>query len=638
MVVSIAATPEAWPVLDERSGEWRPARLSDITILIPTRTSLPYLRDALAAHALPYRLATGTLVYDTQEVRDALAVLRCIDDPNDTLSLVAALRSPLYGCSDVDLYVYHQAHRRWSLHNATPELLDDDHPVVKALAHLRGLWEQRWWISPATMLERVIRERHGFLLGYGTQRPGEVWRRLRFLIDQARAFEEANGGGLRAFLDWAALQSSDGSRVHEPMLPETDDESLQILTVHGSKGLEFPITILSGMTTAAKGKQNGVSVLWDDTGPPAIKLRSGVATAEHTARADLEEEMDRHEKLRLLYVAATRARDHLIVSGHHKASGRVDATYATRLASFCSTRPDLCRSPGNTASAIPTPPVPGPAVSTGRPSASPLAERRAWITERDALLAPFDRPATLSATAIARSVDASVPDSDDDSDTIVETDQPTIVRKKGRAGSAIGSAVHATLEFIDFGDPHDLDALVARQCELHAINDAVDTVAALVRSALASEAVDLARRHPSYRELYVGAPLGGVMIEGYIDLLVNTPDGLVIVDWKTDSASSPKEIDAKLAAYELQGADLRRGTGGEHRPRRRRLPIRVLQGVRRDRTIGSGSRGGQAAGARDGACQARDRAPATVDEGHGDAGASRSMSTDTISQPSSSSD
>jgi ATP-dependent helicase/nuclease subunit A len=89
---------------------------------------------------------------------------------------------------------------------------------------------------------------------------------------------------------------------------------------------------------------------------------------------------------------------------------------------------------------------------------------------------------------------------------------------------------------------------------LHAIVDYVDTVGALVRSALSSDAVVLARTNTAFRELYVGAPVGDVMVEGYVDLLIQTPDGLVIVDYKTDSASSPAEIDAKLAAYELQGA------------------------------------------------------------------------------------
>lgn len=559
VVAEIRAAPDQWPVFDQRDKQWRPARLSDITILIPTRTSLPFLRDALSGHEIPSRLATGTLVYDTQEVRDTLAVLRAVDDPNDTLSLIAALRSPLYGCSDVDLYVYHQAHQRWSLRNAVPEGFDEQHPVVAALAHLRAMWEQRWWTGPASMLERVLRERRGFLLGYGAERPAEVWRRLRFLVDQARAFEESNGGGLRAFLDWAALQSSEGSRVHEPMLPETDDEAVQIITVHGSKGLEFPITILSGMTTAAKGKQNGVSVLWGETGPPAIKLRAGVATAEHTARADLEDEMDTHEKLRLLYVATTRARDHLIVSGHYKVSGKADATYATRLAMFSAANPELCRPFSATPMVPSTDGIVGtqhqmPAVAA-RQDGESMAERNRWIAARQNLLAPCLVPTAMSATAIARTVDAAMADSDDDTASATdESSGPTIVRKKGRAGSAIGSAVHATLEFVDFDEPGDLDALVQRQCELHAIADYVDTVGALVRSALNSDAVALARTNTAFRELYVGAPLGDVMVEGYVDLLVQTPDGLVIIDYKTDSASSPAEIDAKLAAYELQGA------------------------------------------------------------------------------------
>jgi ATP-dependent helicase/nuclease subunit A len=71
---------------------------------------------------------------------------------------------------------------------------------------------------------------------------------------------------------------------------------------------------------------------------------------------------------------------------------------------------------------------------------------------------------------------------------------------------------------------------------------------------LASSAVQLAVSHAHHKELYVAAPVGGRVIEGYIDLLVETPEGLVVVDYKTDSASSEAEIDAKLAAYELQGA------------------------------------------------------------------------------------
>ena len=558
IVADIATRPENWPVLDQPTMQWRPARLSDVTILIPTRTSLPYLRDALERRGLPYRLATGTLVYDTQEVRDVLAALRAIDDPNDTLSLVAALRSPLYGCSDVDLFTYHRAQRRWDLRSPTPDALDDGHPVVAALAHLRSLWDQRWWLSPATMMDRLLSERRAFLLAYGDPRPVEVWRRLRFLLDQARSFEESNGGDLRAFLEWASLQSADGARVHEPMLPETDEAALQILTVHGSKGLEFPITILSGMTTRAGGRRGGVSVLWGESGPPEVKLRSGVATAAHQPRADLEEEMGRHEKLRLLYVAATRARDHLVVSGHHKVSPKdPDATFATRLASFAAHSPDRCR-PHEIAEATIPAAAESPSATVVIDADDVSARRVAWIEERRLLVESFAAPAAVSATAIAGRVNADIADVDDDShDSEARRDgspSAPIIRRKGRAGSSIGRAVHATLEYVDFADPANVRDLVDRQCDLEAIPDHADTVEALVRSALGSEAIGLAKLHGIHRELYVAAPLGAVMVEGYVDLLIRTPDGLVIVDYKTDTVSTNAAVDAKVAAYELQGA------------------------------------------------------------------------------------
>src|SRR5690606_39230225 len=139
-------------------------------------------------------------------VRDALSTLRAVDDPSDELSLVAALRSPLYACSDVDLFTYRRAGGRWDLRREPGDGVEADHPVRLALEHLRSLWELRWWLGPAALLDRLLRDRHAQLLGFGDPRPKEVWHRLRFLLDQAREFEESGGGGLRAFVDWAELQ------------------------------------------------------------------------------------------------------------------------------------------------------------------------------------------------------------------------------------------------------------------------------------------------------------------------------------------------------------------------------------------------------------------------------------------------
>lgn len=190
-VAAIRDDPAQWPVWDRESEQWRPAELADITILIPTRTSLPYL-GALDLEAVPYRLATGTLVYDSQEIRDVLSVLRAIDDQTDEISLVAALRSPLLACSDVDLFTFHQAGGRWRFTSTPPSALSSDHPVLRSFELLRSLWEQRWWLSPSAMVDQVQQSCAAALVAFGAVRPGDVWNRHRFLLDQARLFEESS--------------------------------------------------------------------------------------------------------------------------------------------------------------------------------------------------------------------------------------------------------------------------------------------------------------------------------------------------------------------------------------------------------------------------------------------------------------
>ena len=546
VVADIVANPDAWPVGDGAGG-WRPAELSDVAILVPTRTSLPFLRAELDEADISYRLSTGTLVYATQEVSDALAALRAIDDPTDALSLVAALRSPLFACSDADLFTFVSAGGQWDLRYEPPAAVGDDHPVRSALTTLKALWENRWWTTPSALLDQLLRERSAAMLGFGAIRPADVWRRLRFLLDQARSFEESVGGDLRAFLDWAALQGADLARVHEPILPETDDDAVRIMTVHGSKGLEFPITILSGLTTKLDSRRPGIGVLWNDEDLPEVRVRSTAATLGFAATSTVESEMDAHEKQRLLYVGLTRARDHLVVSAHHKqnqASTSFGGIVWNKVDSV-----DLWRrfEAGDGPASAP----PGPRVVP-----FPLDDRERWQHDRHTLAAAAATPRVVSATGVATAaLTAAQVEPDLDDDGADQTDDGVVtMRRRGRAGSAIGSATHAVLQMIDLADPADLDLHVQQQCAIESIPEHAGVVALLARSALASRAVQLAVDTTHYKELFVAAPVGDRVIEGYVDLLIDTPEGLVVVDYKTDSARSEAEIDAKLASYELQGA------------------------------------------------------------------------------------
>jgi len=547
-VAAIRDESEQWPVFDERTETWRPPTMADVTVLLPTRTSLRQLEDAFDAAAVPYRVDTGTLVYDTQEVREVLAALRAIDDPTDEIALVTALRSPLYGCSDVDLFTYFDAGGRWDLrHKTPPSGLGGDHPVVEALAHLRLLWNDRWWNEPSALMGRLLQERRAFALAFGHRRPREVWRRLRFLVDQAHQFQEAGGGGLRRFLDWAELQRNEGSRVHEPLLPETDDDAVSIKTIHGAKGLEFPITIVTGLTTAASGGRGGVSVVWEGS-RPEVKFRKGTATANFDRLADIEAEMDIYERQRLLYVACTRARDHLVVSTYHSAGK--DSHGANLATTTADVEDTLCRRlpEQETAREVPEPTAAAPPVDDD--------DRDDWAARREALLAPQRDARFVSATAVA-ALGAEEPDDEADDATQDEgtgrADRPAFRPRRGRAGTAIGRAVHATLQLVDLATGDHLSELAAQQAHAEAVPELAATIEKMARSALTAPSVQEAVAGGRlWREVYVAAPVGNRAIEGYIDLLYETGDGLVIVDYKTDTIGSEAEIDAKLDRYRLQ--------------------------------------------------------------------------------------
>ena len=567
VIADIRANPHHWPI-DDGNGGWRDPNMSDITILLPTRTSMEQLTPALDQIEIPFRADTGTLVYETQEVKDLLSVLQAIDDPSDEIALVAALRSPLYACGYDDLHAFRREGARFSIEMSMPESVEGT-VVAEGISHIRSLAARKWWDEPSELLLRLIDDRYAMALPAHGRRARDTWRRLRYVVDQARAFAETGGGDLRAYLEWTRLQGIDGSRAHEPMLPEPDDDAVQIMTIHGSKGLEFPITIVSGMTTAAGRRSSAGEVVWGGHGElPQVRANSSVRTARFDQAKELDAEMDGPERDRLLYVAMTRARDHLVVSGYHalrKNGSPVDshgakvAAWAGEAGSELVRRWEIAEEPV----------VCG---AEDEPAEPPTLDAPAdWARRHSRRLADGSVRSTVSATALAHSAagepkDNAGPsnfglpngfDEDLDVDDGLESDElPPRISRRGRAGTAIGTAVHGVLQLLDLTAPGDeeIRSLSASQAWAESIPDHVDTVEGAVRSALSADIVQQCSTANHYKELYVASPVGSTTIEGYVDLLVETPTGLVVVDYKTDLITSVAEVDAKLAHYALQGA------------------------------------------------------------------------------------
>ena len=158
----------------------------------------------------------------------------------------------------------------------------------------------------------------------------------------------------------------------------------------------------------------------------------------------------------------------------------------------------------------------------------------------------------IAATAIARSAAGPTDDPNLQKDAPVEEIPPW---RRGRAGTALGRAVHAVLQSIDLATGDGLEGAARAQAAAEGIPDRSDEVARLVRAALDAPSVrEAVARALLARGVRRGAGGRHVTVEGFIDLLYETADGLVIVDYKTDAVPSEEELEAALARYRLQGA------------------------------------------------------------------------------------
>ncbi len=554
--VVVRAVTEGWEV-DDGGGGWRPARLGDVTVLVPARTSLPFLEDAFDGAGIPFRAESSSLVYASRAVRDLLMVLRAVDDPTDYLRIVSALRTPLLACGDDDLFRFKvERGGRWSYLADQPETVPADDPVRAGLEYLRTVHDQRHWLAPSELLGRIAADRRAMELGFAEGRPRDVWRRLRFVIDQARAWSEATGGNLRQYLRWVRLQTAEGARVAEAILPESDDDAVRIMTIHSAKGLEFPITIVSGMSTVPQGRPAPAQVVFPagsagagTEGGVGYKFGKNVTTLEYAEWAPIDEQMSFHERIRLLYVACTRARDHLVVSLHRKARANPPApTRRTNAELLLAGMGTLVDALPDGAGAVDTLPL----VVLEPPSAPPPFEE--WAAERSAALLRASRPTAVAATALT---DEGEPDSEGEPDPGLEKrprdlDLPPWL--KGRYGTAVGRAVHGVLQTVDLATGAGLEAALAAQCEAEAVSDRAEDVRRLVTDALGAPSVRQASTCPHWREVYVCTPLDGRLLEGYIDLLYRGPDGLVVVDHKTAATSDPDALERRVEGYRIQGA------------------------------------------------------------------------------------
>ncbi|MEA9987065.1 UvrD-helicase domain-containing protein [Subtercola sp. RTI3] len=527
--------------------ERTPLEQKDICILLPSRTSLTVLENALERANIEFVAEASSLVYSTPEMHDLLLALKAIANTADEAALVLSLRTFLFGCGDDDLLRWHVEGGRWSLFAPAPTRAGlENGPVGLAIAALREVHRLAATSTPASLLDELVTTRLVREVVYDSPRYRDVWRRIRFVIDQARAWSEATFGSLRDYLDWAEQQSQEGARVKESIVPDSGVNAVRISTIHGAKGRQFPMVIVSGMSSRIGGATD--AVLWDDSGRPLVRFKAasvssiGAESLGFKDAATEEASFLRAERLRLLYVACTRAETHLVVSAYPP---KPSPSYSSLMREGLAAAPATTLEPNFNARL----PDRHDIVKVG-----PLPDWDEWQRERADWSTKSAAAASISVTALAHAPGAEGPAGgpvfvDELADAAAD---PIRSDRAGQHGTEFGTAVHRVLELSGLENSDELDDIAARVASAAGIGDSAE-LARFARNALRSEPVARAAELTHWLELPLAAPHDDLVIEGVVDLLYREDDdSLVIVDFKTDISVLDDNIEAywrQLSTY-----------------------------------------------------------------------------------------
>jgi ATP-dependent exoDNAse (exonuclease V) beta subunit len=536
------AIEDKWRVTEEsdsKSREFtRGAQYSDITILYPTRTGTPALLDSLDDYAIPYRSADAGLVYSRPVIMGIKAALTTAVENQADLNLWLALKSPLFGCTDAQLMEHRLSGNSWYTSDDSQSGV-----VTDALRVLNRLRSRATNSTPVDLMDFLLE--HTRILEYlpRTHRGNFDADCIRMVKAHAQEWQDQGGAGLYEYLQWleAVLLNSTKTALSEP--DDQQDNAVRLMTIHQAKGLEFPIVVLSGMSREMGFTEPTVGITSRDHFEFSIaadkKTPGYQSWSEHEYAP-----RQRAEKIRLMYVALTRAQDHLIVSlaGDSKVTNK-DGTLAKKP-----------RFSGLLIEAIPSTPadittVPEiPIVDENEPTTPVTPLDPAWRSGIEDLQSStkirwVSSPSGEGAIALGLE---STPIAIEDGD---KTTQATIEREM-RDGTAIGQSVHRSLDtLIHIPTPtaptiNDVCAQIAT--EEDALSH-LELIVSMVNQGLTSEIVQIAISSGEFwSEMYLAAPVEHPtvkVVDGLIDLTYRDQQGGIhIIDYKTDQVLSEQAM------------------------------------------------------------------------------------------------
>jgi len=562
----------------------RRVQLGDITILFRALTNVQEYEQQLRNYGLEYYLVGGKTFYAQQEVFDLLNLCRCLDNPNDVVSLLGVLRSPFFGLSDDDLQALHPADGDWWTRIALPPpaylSATEQARIVFAGRTLHDLRTIKDELTIRELLTAAVNQTGydaALLLEFlGSRKVAN----LRKLIEQAATFDGSELFTLKDYvvrLETSVLEETD--EAFATTLPEAGNV-IRLMSIHQSKGLEFPVVIVADLDrrnpnrtpSAYLHNEWGALVkLPDRFGKEFEHLGLRMLKIEESAAED-------QETLRLFYVAVTRAADHLILSAGREHGAKLVSPWMELLA----TRFDLMTGHpvgdpllGSLIGATSRAEIPDIRVHPDAPIAEkqrrphdhpPLSTFQARLEATEAV--PF--PETLA----VYSVDAQAPQiwSVSHLEELDATLQNRIAPRHAPSGEdfataeTLGTFLHAVLERIDFARPDTWEACLntVQKSQREPLDATVLSTARDVLERLGNSdfMATWSAARTVQRELDFLLPwppqtadraAGTDLVSGQIDLLLQNDAGQWwLYDFKTGVTAASRSDDEILAPYTFQ--------------------------------------------------------------------------------------
>jgi ATP-dependent exoDNAse (exonuclease V) beta subunit len=556
----------------------------EIVLLFAAGTDADAYEEELRQAGLPTYRATGRGYFGQQQVVDLLSYLLLLQNRYDDQALVAVLASPFVGVSNDALVLIRRAASKRPLFTGIekglpPELDERDAQLIRAFLQryerlVRGL--------PRLPLERLCEQivsEHDYDLAVLAQWDGRRrYANLRKLARLARSYEELRGPNLEGFVRFVRDQEAVGAKELEAVAEEEGSDSVRLLTIHAAKGLEFKVVVVADAGRDKRAPDGDEILALSDgrfgfkVADPATSKRRGAFDYDEVRQA--REEEDRAERLRLYYVAMTRAVDRLIVSGAIDRESTADRSTpmgwvlqrlaaAEELAAADGAPLELVRGDAlvqvrfdrfrEEPEAVEEAGEPGQLELFTEGAVDPLPPPAPTLPELHAIPEPaLHHVRRLSFTALSLFETCSYRYF---AERVAGMRSLDVQGGDGLSGTAIGSAVHAELEHVDLAAP----ALApgweerVRASYPRATDEEVERIRGLIEAYCTSElALRVSSLDGVAKERHFTFEHDGVLLHGFLDTYHRDGKRALVVDYKSNMLEGQEPAEIVARSYELQ--------------------------------------------------------------------------------------